>query len=611
MNNSLELSQLFLNVSSRKKWERIGLKRRAGVLVALFSLYSCRSVGIGDFQDLFSLVDWAKSCGLSIIQLLPMNELGPMNCPYDAESSFALEPAYIYLEGVIKGPLEYLNKEVERLRQGFSFPRDYVDYTIKKEKLKILQEVFLMQGHRDDLEFQRFRQENSFWLQDFALYKVLKGYHSGKPWFEWPDEFRLRDRKRIEEFISHFEKEIMFQMWLQWQLYLQFRAVKEYANSQGILLKGDLPILVCRDSADVWSHPEYCKLDYAAGAPPDMYCAKGQRWGMPTNNWESIEFDGYRYVREKLKYAQNFYDILRLDHVVGLFRIWSIPVNEPLDNQGLNGFFDPPDEKLWRQQGEKILSVYLDNTDMLLCAEDLGIIPKDCPQVLRQLGIPGNDVQRWMKDWKQGHDFLNPSEYRFLAVAMLSTHDTTNWNAWWQYEAGTVDEALFIRMCLGRVDYEKVKDRLFDLQLSRFGRLRWLDSVDSVEKLVAILGRKKEELGDFIDLYLNSFDEKEKLWRQFGLPGPMRESSDNEILSSALRVVLEAGSIFSIQLITDWLGLSGCLNKDPYFYRINFPGTIANTNWSLVMPISLEELLRSPINKEIKKMVAAAKREVL
>lgn len=605
----MKLEQLFLGESSRSKWVRIGLKRRCGVLAPLFSLSSSNSIGIGDFQDLMLFVDWADKVGFSIIQLLPMNITGPTHCPYDSESSFALEPVYISLSGLIKEyGLDSLQERIKELRKQFSFPREYVDYRIKEEKLKLLREIFLTQFKEDCPEFQRFRQENSYWLQDFALYKTLKYHFLGKPWYDWPQEFKYRHKATLTEFVEKNEVVILFHMWLQWQLYLQFKKVKEYAQKKNILLKGDLPILVSRDSADVWAHPEYFKLDYAAGAPPDMYCAQGQRWGMPTNNWERIAFDDYRYVKEKLKFAQNFYDILRIDHVVGLFRIWSIPIEEPLENAGLNGFFDPQDERLWREQGKSILSVYLSSTDMLLCAEDLGIIPKECPQVLQELGIPGNDVQRWMKDWQGTRDFLSPSEYRFLSVAMLSTHDTTNWAAWWDYEAGTVDEVLFTRMCQNRVDYERIKPFLFDCNLSRHGRLRWKKEVDSLDKLLVILGRKKEEVNDFVELYLNSFAEKEKLWQKFGLKGPLREKCDSQIIKKALEIVLDSESIFSIQLITDWLMLGGCLANDSYFYRINYPGTVKETNWSLVMPIMLEDLLLHPVNAKIKRMIVDSNR---
>ena len=158
-------------------------------------------------------------------------------------------------------------------------------------------------------------------------------------------------------------------MWVQWQAYKQFKAAKAYASEKGILLKGDLPILVSRDSADVWAHTEFFKLEFAAGAPPDMYCSRGQRWGMPTYNWEAKSADGYRYFKAKLKYAENFYDILRVDHVVGLFRIWSIPYNDPPENEGLHGSFDPWDQGLWDRNGRERLSLILDNTCLLYTSD--------------------------------------------------------------------------------------------------------------------------------------------------------------------------------------------------------------------------------------------------
>ncbi|MCM8781372.1 MAG: 4-alpha-glucanotransferase, partial [Candidatus Omnitrophica bacterium] len=186
-----------------------------------------------------------------------------------------------------------------------------------------------------------FIQRNKYWIEDFALYQVLKEYYTGKAWYEWEEEHRQRQVYHLERFREKHQKEILFYIWVQWLLYQQFKDIRNYAKTKGILLKGDLPVLVSRDSADVWQHPEFFKLEYASGAPPDMYCAKGQRWGMPTYNWDNIAKDNWRYIKEKLHYAAEFYDILRIDHVVGLFRIWSIPYDEPLENKGLNGFFDP------------------------------------------------------------------------------------------------------------------------------------------------------------------------------------------------------------------------------------------------------------------------------
>jgi 4-alpha-glucanotransferase len=592
--------------NSKDNWKRIGTQKRAGVLVALFCVYSKGSTGIGDFQDLKMLIDWASCTGNSILQLLPMNEVGSLFCPYDSISSFALEPAYISLSAYKRG--------IEELKSIFPVGRAYVDYRIKNEKMRLLWEFYLHQPKRESKEFNNFKEENAYWLFDFACYKVLKDYHKGFAWYEWEDKYKNRDKKALENFQREHEKLINFKMWAQWYAFKQFKEAKEYAEAKKVLLKGDLPILVSRDSADVWVRREFFKLEFAAGAPPDMYCAKGQRWGMPTYDWDKIAADDFKYLKEKLKFAENFYHILRIDHVVGLFRIWSIPYQEPLENQGLNGSFDPSDEKEWPLQGRKILSVMLKNTNILLCAEDLGTIPAICPQTLKEFGIPGNDVQRWVKDWKIKHDFLKPQEFRRLSVAMLSTHDTTNWPAWWEDEAGTVDEGLFIRKCSDhrKIGFGNVKDGLFDFSRSCHGRLRWQDNIDSVEKLVKGLIPQgtvpKEHLSDFIDIYLNTYQEKQKLWKHLDLKGPMREESDSEIVRAALKISLDSNAIFCINTIIDWLYLTDIFKGDPYQYRINTPGTISNKNWSLTIPISLEELLKHPVNKEIRKMIEASGR---
>jgi len=600
------LSKHLFKSASAGKWRGIGVAKRAGVLAPLFSLYSKNSAGIGELKDLKLLVDWCVATGNTIIQLLPLNILGANFCPYDAVSSFALEPAYLSLR-FIREPS--LKKKIENITASFPAGKSHVDYRVRAEKIKVLREAFSKEDSSGRASFKEFRRVNARWLEDFALFMALKDYHQELPWYEWEEKYRDRCAEALASFRQAHAQELTFHIWMQWQLWQQFKEVKKYAQGRGILIKGDLPILVSRDSADVWQNPKFFKLGFAAGAPPDLYCAKGQRWGMPLYNWEEIASDGFTYLKEKLKFAENFYDILRIDHVVGLFRIWSIPYHEPVENQGLHGSFDPKDEHLWGEHGERILSVMSEATDMLLCAEDLGVIPKVCTDTLAQSGIPGNDVQRWVKDWKKKHDFLPPHEYRQLSVAMLSTHDTTNWAAWWKNEAGTVDENLFIRKCHERkIDYQNVKDALFDPQRSGHGRLRWRDDVNSQDILVWNLGKRKEEVADFADMYLNTFQEKEKLWKHFKLRGSMREGADSKIVAAALKTTLGSSAIFCIETIIDWLSLDGIFKGDPYQYRINTPGIISPKNWSMTLPLSLEELLEHKVCSDIKDLIASSGR---
>jgi len=597
------LKEQCLNTASKDKWEKIGFSRRAGIVVPLFSVHSAKSCGVGELGDLKLLVDWAKRSGNSIIQLLPMNEVGPVCCPYDSVSSFALEPLYLSLRLIPGARKEDIRRELEQLKNDFPV-QGRVDYRIKQEKIKVLKKIFAQTTDPGLDGFAAFCKENSFWLDDFALFKALKDFYEGKAWWDWPQLYRDRESQALSGFAQGHVDELKFEKWLQWQLFQQFKTAKDYAGSQGVLIKGDLPILVSRDSADVWAHTGLFKLELDAGAPPDMYCAKGQRWGTPTYNWDNIFSQDGRYLKDKLRYAENFYDILRIDHVVGLFRIWSIPVNEPQENKGLHGFFDPSDEHRWSEHGRRILHFILANTRMLLCAEDLGVVPWACTEALKEMGIPGNEVQRWVKDWQVRHDFLAPAQYRLFSVSMLSTHDTTNWPGWWENEAGTVDEGLFLRKCADRrIDFNYAKDKLFDPALSRHGRLRWRENINCVDTLVYILERRREEVMDFVDLYENSFHEKEKLWHNLGLEGPMQEKCGSHILKQVLKANLATHSVFCVNLINDLVYLDGIFSQDPYQHRINTPGTVSPDNWSLVVPLPLEELLKSGLTGEIKKMV--------
>jgi len=590
----------FLKTYSKDKWQKIGLVRRAGLVIPLFSVYSRQSIGIADFLDLKLVCDWVKQLGMSIIQLLPLNDTGFNFRPYDCESGFALEPLYINLNE-LKGidNLKFLD-QIKSLKERFPFT-GRINYEIKKEKLEILWQIF--KETKDDLptDFKEYQNKNSFWLRDYCLFKTIKEKYGQKSWEQWP--YFLRDRINLTDFERENKERITFYAWLQWQAYAQLKEVKSYAEKNGIFLMGDLPLLVSRDSSDVWSKKDYFKLDLSSGAPPDMYYFKGQRWGMPTYNWEEISKNNYDYTIEKLRYAQNFYDLFRIDHVVGIFRIWSIPIKEPLENAGLNGFFDPKDEKIWEEHGRKILSIMLENTSMLACAEDLGTVPQCSYKVLEDLGIPGIEVLRWNKDWQKTYDFKKPYEYRAMAIACLSTHDSSNIEAWWNFEAGTVDEDLFKRLIQEKnIDFDVIKERLFDLNFSFHKRLRWRKEINSPSKLLEILKLEEKEAPHIIDLYKGSYLEKEKFWNTLGLKEDLREKADNLFLKRVLEYISESSSIFCINLLFDWLSFSDIFSDDCWMRRINFPGTLSKDNWSYVMPFSIEEMLNLKINSEIKEI---------
>ena len=591
----------FLATLSKEQWKRIGIKRRSGVAVPLFSIYSSHSVGIGELPDLRLLVDWCRKAGMSLIQLLPMNDVDFNFRPYDAQSTFALEPMYLSLDELTRVEILPFKEDIKKIKQEFPAGSRRVNYKIKSAKLSLLWKIFETCSLSDESAFEAYVRNNAFWLENYALFKVIKENNNGMAWEGWSEDLKHKKEDTILSLKETYKDNLTFHKWLQWQLFEQFKRIKEYATSKNVLLVGDLPFLVSRDSADVWSHQEYFKLALSSGAPPDMLFGSGQRWGMPPYHWENIANHNYDYLIEKLKYAQNFYDIYRIDHVVGNFRVWTVPLSEPLEHSGLHGAFDPKEESDWEEHGRKLLSVMIKNTSMLACAEDLGTIPDCSFKVLEEFGVPGIDVQRWMRKWQKTYDFKDPSEYRKNSLGTIGTHDMSNLCAWWEYEAGTVDEGLFKRKCKEKdIPFEIIKDKLFDPERSSHGRLRWRKEIQNEKVLLDILSVEESRHKDLIDLYKGSFDEKAKFLRFLDLEEEPQEKYPALFVKRALEKISHAASIFSIQLLHDWLSLDSLFTDDPWEVRINFPGTLSEKNWTLVMPVSLEDLLVLPINAVIK-----------
>lgn len=415
-----------------KQWERIGARRRAGVIAPLFSVYSKKSVGIGEIPDLALLADWCAATGQSLIQLLPLQDVAFDFCPYDAVSSFALDPMYLRLESLRGIPRGQYRDRIQALREKYPTGGPRVNYQVKAEKLAILWEIFTAAQPLNHEDFSRFQRREKFWLDDYALYKVIRYLHLEKSWLDWDPSLRDRKPEALERVRREHAASLLFHQWVQWQLWEQMRAVKAVAAKKDVWLIGDLPFLVSRNSADVWANPSFFKMHLSSGAPPDYFMQAGQRWGMPPYDWSVIAADGYRYLIEKLRYAQEFYDLYRIDHAIGMFRIWTIRMEEPLESGGRNGAFDPPDERVWEEHGSRILSVIAANTRMLPCAEDLGVVPACSAPTLKRFGLPGMDIQRWMRDPKNERRILPPEEYRTNAIATLTTHDMYPVIRWWK-----------------------------------------------------------------------------------------------------------------------------------------------------------------------------------
>ena len=440
-------------------------------------------------------------------------------------------------------------------------------------------------------------------FKPYARFKVLKERFHHSAWEQWPDEYKFKHREAIERLDADEAGRMAFHEWLQWQLFHQFADAKRHAVRRGVFLIGDLPFLVSRDSADVWAEPEFFKLDRASGAPPDLYFALGQRWGMPPYNWPGIAARGYEYMARKLRYAEHFYDLFRVDHFVGIFRVWTIALTEPPESAGQRGAFDPPDESQWAANGRAHLEAIVKNTRMLPLAEDLGVVPVCSNPTLAQFAIPGMEVQRWTRDWEGNADFKGPLLYRRNSVAVLSTHDMTGLFGWWRDEAGTVDAGMFRKKCPSRgVSFEKVRPKLFDPAHPVPGRLLWRPDVRDVSVLLERLGLREEQARDFIEMYRGSFDEKRRFRRFIGLPGEPRRQPGPELARHAILKAHEAESVFSVQPIQDWLSLSPRFAPEAADFRINYPGSSGPQNWTRRLPMSLEGLKAMRLDREILKL---------
>jgi 4-alpha-glucanotransferase len=298
----------------------------------------------------------------------------------------------------------------------------------------------------------------------------------------------------------------------------------------------------------------------------------------------------------------------RIDHFVGLFRLWTIDIKSPEEYFGLTGQFDPPDENFWEEHGKSILKVMNESTSMLPCAEDLGTVPYCSEKVLKDFGIPGINVQRWEKKLRDNFNFLDAKDYRINSAATVSTHDSSSLPAWWENEAGTIDETSFRQMC-ERFNFtgehsRSIINTLFEERYSADNRLLWKKEITNVYILLNILQLSPDHAREFIDLYLSTFGEKNKFWNYLGIKDLLSHKPTTSFINSSIEKVTSTTSIFSIQLIMEYLYLDETILKNyaGRNYRINFPGTVDENNWRLILPISLEQLKDLEINKTVKKI---------
>ena len=335
---SYELDQAFFALYNRKL---------AGTQVPVFSLRTRKSAGIGDFGDLKTMIDFVASTGQKVLQLLPINDTTITHTwtdsyPYSCISVFAIHPQYANLHALPELKDAKARAEAEKTRAELN-ALDKIDYEkVNDFKINYLRQIFNQEGEKmmKTAEYKAFFQDTELWLVPYAQYSYLRDKNGTADFNQWPD-YRVWDeaeRKALADPKTAAYKNVAFFYFVQFVLDRQMQEAHEHAKAKGVILKGDIPIGVNRNGCDVWMEPKYFNLNGQAGAPPDDFSANGQNWGFPTYNWFEMLKDGCQWWNRRFKNMARYFDAYRIDHVLGFFRIWEIPVHSV---HGLLGQFAP------------------------------------------------------------------------------------------------------------------------------------------------------------------------------------------------------------------------------------------------------------------------------
>lgn len=549
----------------------------AGVAIPVFSLRSKKSGGIGEFSDMPLLADWAKSVGLKMIQLLPINDTTATHTwvdsyPYSAISAFALHPVYMNMEQLAGKKHAALLKPYAKQQKALN-ALESVDYeAVLQMKWDIIRQLYdlLKADWQKDKDYAAYFEENKHWLVPYAAFCWLRDANGTADFRQWSSHavYKAKEVEKLLKPGTETADQIGLHLFVQWQLHLQLKAATDYCHQQGLAVKGDIPIGIYRHSCDAWTAPELYNMDQQAGAPPDDFAEKGQNWGFPTYNWERMKEDGFAWWKQRFEQMSLYFDAFRIDHILGFFRIWSIPLDavegilgqfvpaipvteQELREAGVGFHFDrlckpyineqilidtfgpdanwvaehclqavkggfelrpefdtqrkvehyflaqEPGERterlrnglyslisnvvlltgahaepgnwkgafrfgidkttsfqhlpeevkgrlnalyvdyfyrrqddFWQEEAMEKLPALKRSTNMLICGEDLGMVPHCVPDVMNELGILSLEIQRMPK--ASGATFFHPKDAPYRSVVTPSTHDMSTLRGWWE-----------------------------------------------------------------------------------------------------------------------------------------------------------------------------------
>lgn len=435
--------------------------KKAGMLVPVFALRRTGDFGIGDTRSVLQAIDFCASQGMGVLQLLPINETGGDNSPYNAISSVALDPVMVTLEpeevpGLTLDILARLASEdrVAPLRKG---PVNYRE--VKSLKHGVMREAYNCfqknAAHALKNAFEDFLRDESEWIKDYSLFRALVDEHGGNAcWTQWAEHWqspklarmhlkKSSRREKVEDSADYYS-------FVQWVCLRQWMEVRHYADQKGVQLMGDIPFGVSRYGADVWAKRELFDLEWSGGAPPESFFKGdpfteqwGQNWGIPLYRWEAHEQSRFRWWKQRVQATTRIFQLFRIDHVLGFFRIYAFPwipernaefvgLTPEQARQKTGGDlpqFKPGSDdtkataEVNRRQGEHLLKKILQfSGEAGVVAEDLGVVPPYVRPVLEELGIPGFTIPIFERDEKT-YEFRDPATYPHINLVTCATHD--------------------------------------------------------------------------------------------------------------------------------------------------------------------------------------------
>ncbi len=436
--------------------------RSSGILMHIASLSGDDGIGTMG-REAYRFVDFLSSAGQSYWQILPIGPTGYGDSPYQSFSTYAGNPYFIDLNSLCQ---EGFLEEADLCNIDWGERDGRIDYEILYHRRRaVFEKAYSRFRLSPPSDFHLFCQEQSEWLEDYALFMAIKDAHGGIPFTKWEEELRTRRPRALAMWRVKLSDQVAYYQMLQYFFYRQWFALKRYANAHGVQIIGDIPIYVAEDSADVWADPKQFQLDAeghpteVAGCPPDVFCEDGQLWGNPLYDWSYMRRNKYRWWIKRLQHCQTVYDCVRIDHFRGFESYYAIPYKASNARKGR--WKKGPGMTLWKIVRRKL-------GDLSVIAEDLGFLTPEVREMLKESGFPGMKVLQFAFDPSGESEYL-PHCYKQNSVVYTGTHDNDTIKGW--FETANEKEQRFAMDYLQAANEEEVPAAMMLAALSSVSNL--------------------------------------------------------------------------------------------------------------------------------------------